>query len=128
MKRLSAAELRGGGQPADTTHFTGAVHQQTVHAQTAPQTVRTLLVSFEDGARTHWHSHAGGQVLHVLEGEGLTQSRGGEPTPLRAGDVVVAEPGEQHWHGAAPGQSMRHLAISLGETRWEGPADHVPAR
>jgi quercetin dioxygenase-like cupin family protein len=30
---------------------------------------------------------------------------------IRAGDTVRFEPGEEHWHGAAPGAFMTHLAL-----------------
>jgi len=29
----------------------------------------------------------------------------------RPGDVVDCPPGEKHWHGAAPGTAMTHIAI-----------------
>lgn len=35
------------------------------------------------------------------------------------GDVVVCEAGTEHWHGAAEGSCMAHLAISLGVTSWK---------
>ena len=31
---------------------------------------------------------------------------------VRPGDVVFFEPGERHWHGAAPDVAMSHLAIA----------------
>jgi quercetin dioxygenase-like cupin family protein len=30
---------------------------------------------------------------------------------IRAGDTVWIAPDEKHWHGAAPGNAMVHLAI-----------------
>ncbi len=119
MKVIPQDEVNGpAAAPVTPERFTGAVQQLAVHAQPEPQPVRTLVVTFKDGAHSHWHTHVGGQVLHVIDGKGLVQSRGGAPVELRPGDIVVAEPGEEHWHGAAPGSSMRHLAVSLGETRW----------
>jgi hypothetical protein len=33
--------------------------------------------------------------------------------------VVVIDPDEEHWHGAAPGRAGEHLAINTGaETSW----------
>jgi quercetin dioxygenase-like cupin family protein len=52
--------------------------------------------------------------LHVTEGVGLIQSRGGQVLH-RAGDTIYTPPGEWHWHGAAPDHFMSHLAI------WEAP-------
>ncbi|MFJ5804377.1 cupin domain-containing protein [Streptomyces decoyicus] len=71
-------------------------------------------------ARTAWHTHAMGQTLHVTDGIGLVQSRGGEVVVMRPGDTVHTSPGEGHWHGAAPERFMTHLALS------EAPGDDIP--
>jgi quercetin dioxygenase-like cupin family protein len=71
-----------------------------------------LSVHFTPGARTAWHHHPMGQTLYVLEGVGLAQRSGGPIEVIRAGDRVVFEPGEEHWHGAAPTRFMTHLAMS----------------
>jgi hypothetical protein len=42
---------------------------------------------------------------------GLCQRRGGEIEVIRPGDRVFFEPGEDHWHGAAPNRLMTHLAM-----------------
>ncbi|MBV8426684.1 MAG: cupin domain-containing protein, partial [Hyphomicrobiales bacterium] len=76
-----------------------------------PARVRAARVSFEPGARTAWHTHPLGQTLHVLHGVGRTQSWGGPVREIRAGDTVWIAPDEKHWHGAAPGHGMVHLAI-----------------
>ena len=54
------------------------------------------------GARTAWHTHPNGQTIWVTEGVGLCQRRGGPVEVIRPGDRVFFEPGEEHWHGAAP--------------------------
>ena len=79
--------------------------------------VRVSLVRFAPGTRNAWHAHAVGQTVHVTEGIGRIQSRGGEVLEIRSGDTVRTPPGEWHWHGAAPDHFMTHLAI------WEAPAD-----
>jgi quercetin dioxygenase-like cupin family protein len=79
------------------------------------QHMRVNLVRFAPGARNAWHSHARGQTLHVTEGRGLTQARGGEVIEIRPGDTIYTPPGEWHWHGAAPDHFMAHLAM------WEAP-------
>src|SRR5581483_944385 len=82
-------------------------------------------VFFEPGARTHWHTHEVAQVLYVLAGEGRAQSRDGGGWALTAGDTVHIPAGEEHWHGAAPGSYLLHLAVSVGRTSWLEPvADH----
>ena len=60
-------------------------------------------VHFTPGARTAWHTHPNGQTIFVLEGIG----RAGSAAAARSrrsgpGDRVFFEPGEEHWHGAAP--------------------------
>jgi len=63
---------------------------------------RCNAVHFSPGARTAWHGHANGQVLHVTEGVGLTQVRGEPVVVIRPGDTIWCPPGQWHWHGAAP--------------------------
>ena len=64
--------------------------------------VKLLSVHFTPGARTAWHVHPFGQLIHVTEGLGLFQVRGEPVQPLRAGDTVRFDSGEVHWHGAGP--------------------------
>jgi hypothetical protein len=52
-----------------------------------------------------------GQTIYVTEGLGLCQRRGGPVEVIRPGDRVFFEPGEDHWHGAAPDRFMTHLAM-----------------
>ena len=83
------------------------------------------LVTFEDGALTHWHAHSGEQILYILEGEGRV-GNADEEMRISAGDVVYTGPGEKHWHGAAPGSSMTHISITnVGSPTWfdEAPAE-----
>ena len=68
-------------------------------------------VHFTPGARTAWHTHPNGQTIYVVEGVGLAQRRGGPVEVIRPGDRVFFEPGEDHWHGAAPTRFMTHLAM-----------------
>jgi quercetin dioxygenase-like cupin family protein len=76
------------------------------------------LVTFQPGARTHWHSHEIGQLLFVVHGRGVAQVRDGDCVRLSAGDVVWFEAGEVHWHGADEDTVMGHTAVSLGTTEW----------
>lgn len=103
---------------ADAGNFTGEAWIEDVAGRDLPESrIRVGLVRFAPGARNAWHVHARGQTLRVLDGVGRTQARGGDVVEIRAGDTVVAAPGEWHWHGAAPDQFMSHLAM------WEAPAD-----
>lgn len=70
---------------------------------------------FASGARDASHRHAPGQTLHLTEGRGLIQPRGGAVTEVWPGDTIDTPPGECHRDGATPGHFMTHLAI------WESP-------
>ena len=91
--------------------FTGAVYIDAVAAPSGSVRVAAAHVRFAPGARTAWHKHPNGQTIWVIEGMCLCQSRGGEIDVIRPGDRVFFEPGEEHWHGAAPTSFMTHLAI-----------------
>jgi len=72
--------------------FTGQVWFDQLVVGEAPSRVRMNSVHFAPGARTAWHSHAVGQTLHVLEGVGLVQARGGDIIVIRAGDTIWTRP------------------------------------
>ena len=95
--------------------FTGDAWYDVVVRGEAPSRVRVSIVRFAPGARNAWHRHAVGQTVHVTEGLGRIQARGGRLLELSAGDTVWTPPAEWHWHGAAPDRFMTHLAI------WEAP-------
>jgi quercetin dioxygenase-like cupin family protein len=97
--------------------FTGDVYFDVIVPTDGRAQGRCNAVHFTPGAHTAWHRHANGQLLHVTEGIGLTQSRGGSVLVIRPGDTVWCPPGEWHWHGAAPDHFMTHLAI------WDSLAD-----
>lgn len=91
--------------------FTGAVFVDAVAAPSGGSRLSASSVHFTPGARTAWHTHPNGQTIYVTEGVGLAQRRGGPVEVIRPGDRVFFEPGEHHWHGAAPTRFMTHLAM-----------------
>ncbi|MBS1167430.1 MAG: cupin protein [Proteobacteria bacterium] len=91
--------------------FTGSVRIDPLYPVTAPARAAGNTVTFEPGARTAWHTHPLGQVLIVTAGLGRVQRLGGPVEEIHPGDVVWFEPGEKHWHGAAPDTAMTHIAI-----------------
>jgi quercetin dioxygenase-like cupin family protein len=99
--------------------FTGRVWADPVLG--AQDGVMVNNVFFEPGARTHWHRHEGGQILHVKIGQGWLQTRDGDGAALTAGDTAHIPAGEEHWHGGAADSYMSHLAISIGTTEWLDP-------
>jgi quercetin dioxygenase-like cupin family protein len=118
---MRIAKGRATGAPSEERGptFTGCVWADPVLA--AEDAVGVNDVFFEPGARTNWHTHELGQVLYVTHGEGYVRRRDGVGGPSRAGDVVHIVGGEEHWHGAAPGSYLLHVAISLGDADWLEP-------
>ena len=91
--------------------FTGTVFIDPVAVPSGSSRLSASSVHFTPGARTAWHTHPNGQTIWVTEGVGLAQRRGGPIEVIRPGDRVFFEPGEDHWHGAAPNCFMTHLAM-----------------
>jgi quercetin dioxygenase-like cupin family protein len=109
--------------PADW--FTGNVYVDRVAAPEATSRVGAASVHFTPAARTHWHTHPFGQTIYVVEGVGRCQREGGPIEEIRGGDSVFFEPGENHWHGAAPARFMTHIAMQEadenGPVNWGDP-------
>jgi len=95
--------------------FTGVVYRDAVAVPSGSSRVHASSVHFAPGARTAWHTHPNGQTIYVTEGVGRAQRRGGPVEVIRPGDRVFFEPGEEHWHGAAPGRFMAHLVLMEGD-------------
>lgn len=91
-------------------YFTGAVRVDSPFKGSGQLSGAT--VTFEPGARTAWHTHPLGQTLLVVAGLGRVGRWEGEVQEIRPGDIVWFEPGEKHWHGAAPDCAMSHIAIA----------------
>lgn len=115
---LSSAVWSQATQPAapppapNPANFTGKV---TPHPTTD---IRTLRYSFEPGARTNWHSHEGGQVIHIEQGNMLAQEAGGPVREYVPRQTMTTAPGVKHWHGALPNQPLTQVALSFGTTNW----------
>jgi len=107
--QITRNNLETGRGPSDW--FTGAVYIDAVAAPSEASRVSANSVHFTPGARTAWHTHPNGQTIWVTEGVGLCQRRGGPIEVIRPGDRVFFEPGEHHWHGAAPTRFLIHLAL-----------------
>ena len=106
---------RAGSRPSVTPnpdYFTGTVRFDPVISAPEPARVQAVVVTFEPGARSAWHSHPAGQTLIVTSGTGWMQEEGGAKHELKPGDVVWTPPGVKHWHGARADTSMAHIAIT----------------
>jgi quercetin dioxygenase-like cupin family protein len=109
------ATLRGPSE-----RFTGDVYLNMIEAPAEPARLAAALVRFTPGARTNWHSHALGQILHVTDGVALVGTRDGTVVRASAGETVRCPPGEEHWHGATDEAFMSHLALVVGDGHGDG--------
>ena len=107
--------------PAET--FTGDAWFDVIAKGEEPSLIRVSVVRFAPGARNAWHAHSLGQTVHVTDGIGRMQARGGRMVEVHPGDTIHTPPGEWHWHGAAPDRFMTHIAMweaaqAGPETEW----------
>ena len=93
--------------------FTGRVRIDMLASAQEGTRPGAASVTFEPGARTHWHVHPLGQTLLVTAGLGWAAREGGAREALRPGDVVWFAPGEKHWHGASATVGMTHVAVQM---------------
>jgi quercetin dioxygenase-like cupin family protein len=97
--------------------FTGDAYIDPVAVPSGSSRVQSGVVHFAPGARTHWHTHEHGQTIYVTEGVGRCQRHDGPVVEIRPGDRVYFEPGESHWHGAAPNRFMSYVFVQyIGDT------------
>jgi len=115
---MEILRAKGKGKLGKPERFRGEVYLNDL----ASVPLRVLRVQFSPKSRTHWHKHPSGQILVIVSGKGRVgiESKGGQQTvrEVRAGDIVLASPGERHWHGAAPDDHMAHVAIHVNSD-WE---------
>ena len=109
-------------QPQGGPAMTGEVQSQWLIDSKMTPDMNFFLVKFGPGGRTVWHTHSFSQGLVVIDGEGIVSSEKHGERVVRAGDVVVCEAGDMHWHGASDVSSMTHICVNLpGSTEIHGP-------
>ena len=77
----------------------------------ADQRMVVVTVRFAPGSRTAWHSHELGQYVRVTQGVARFGGRDGSIVEVHPGQTLYTPPGEEHWHAAAPGVFMEHIAM-----------------
>ncbi len=109
------------GTKAANVHHVGDVYlSELVHADSVFNFSVSYVVS-EAGSRLDWHTHPGGQILFILDGEGFYQEKGKPKQTVRKGDVIQCQPDVIHWHGATPESQVIYMATSpsgKGGTKW----------
>lgn len=121
MKLLRTADLLKDPTPVpEPERFTGAAFSSPVQGCPTSKAT-TALIRLDPGVRGHWHSHADGQVIHIVAGSGFVGRRGRDPLEVSGGDIVWIEPGEEHWHGASDA-GLAQLAFSFGAITWLEPS------
>ena len=100
------------GERAPADYFTGIVWVKMLVPNDPVLNCQIASVVFEQGARNNWHTHPGGQVLIVTEGEGYYQEKGKPAQLLQKGEVVNIPPDVKHWHGASHDSGFTHIAVN----------------
>jgi quercetin dioxygenase-like cupin family protein len=107
-----AAQPNPAPAQPDPANFTGRVSANPT------ADIRPTRYTFDPGARTNWHSHAGGQVIIVEQGRLRVQERGKPGREFNPRDTYSVAAGVVHWHGARPEAPLTQVAISFGTTTW----------
>ncbi|MDQ6843331.1 MAG: cupin domain-containing protein [Bacteroidota bacterium] len=100
------------GEKLSNEYFTGNAYLYPLVAKDKNNEFTVGCVTFEPGARTHWHTHPKGQVLIIMEGQGFYQQKGKPAQALNKGDVVNIPENTEHWHGASADSTFAHVAIT----------------
>jgi len=109
------APAAGAAAERPSGNFTGSVAVTQPFRGSGGSRLGGATVTFQAGARTHWHSHPFGQLLVVTGGRGWMQIEGEPARVLNPGDTVWTPPGAKHWHGATPSGTMTHVAVAESE-------------
>ncbi|MCY1662164.1 hypothetical protein [Chryseobacterium sp. SL1] len=73
---MNTADLFKKGEPLPAEWFTGKAFLTPLVSKDKNNNFSAGSVTFEPEARTNWHTHPKGQVLLVIDGEGLYQEKG----------------------------------------------------
>jgi 4-carboxymuconolactone decarboxylase len=114
---MSASTVFLKGTKISNNNFTGTAWLQMLVTNDTTFNTSIGNVTFEQGARTNWHYHPGGQILLITSGKGRYGEKGKPVRELRKGDVIKCDPNILHWHGAAPDSEMIHLAIGTNPNK-----------
>ena len=103
----------------DSDEMSGVVYQERSESLPASPDMRAAHVRFENGGHTRWHYHEGWQVLIGDEGVGFVEELDGAIINLSGRKRVFIPPFVWHRHGARQGETMTHMAVTIGKTTWD---------
>jgi quercetin dioxygenase-like cupin family protein len=78
------------------------------------------IVNFGKGVRNKLHTHGSDQVLIITSGKGIVATET-EERVVSAGDVILFQAGEKHWHGATEDSEFSHIYITRGGSQTKFP-------
>jgi 4-carboxymuconolactone decarboxylase len=117
-----AAGIFPKGNKTANDNFSGVVWVHMIVPTDSIYNTQMATVTFEPGVRTKWHYHPSGQILVITSGTAYYQEKGKSKQILNKGDIAKCPPNVPHWHGAAPGGLMSHIAVSpnmkMGSVVW----------
>ncbi len=109
---MSTTAMFPPGQKLPNDQFTGDAFLSPLVSRDKNNDFTVGSLIYEPKTRSYWHSHPKGQILIILEGEGLYQEKGKPIRTLKKGDVVIAPENTPHWHGASATNKMVDIAIT----------------
>ncbi|MEC4003724.1 cupin domain-containing protein [Flavobacterium sp. SUN052] len=116
MNDKNSSSIFEKGEKLSDEYFKGNAYLSTLLVKDKNNNFIIGAVTFEPNARTNWHTHPKGQVLIVIEGEGIYKEKNKSAQSIKKGDVINIPENVVHWHGATTTTKMVHIAI----TNYEG--------
>src|SRR3989344_9046806 len=96
--------------------FTGKVTRQSPVTDNEGSDLSIGYVHFPKGVRNKFHKHSNDQVLIVIKGKGIVETKE-EVVQVKEDDVIWAPAGEIHRHGATQDSNFTHISVTHGKTK-----------
>ncbi len=110
------------GEKITNNNFTGTAFLYPMTMADSANPSQVGCVTFEPGARSNWHKHAGGQILVIVEGTGYYQEQGSAKRIIRKGETIKCPANIPHWHGASKEEKLIQIAITNNQN---GPVEWI---
>ncbi|MEQ7799597.1 cupin domain-containing protein [Pedobacter sp. ASV1-7] len=124
-KTISSLNFDKEKKQISKQNIIGEGTQQILVDQKALNKAHVSEITLAPNSYTHWHSHPGGQIMLVTDGEGVYQSKGKSKVKIKKGDVIETMGGLYHWSGSAPNSSLSYISIKIvkenGLVNWHEP-------